>query len=221
MENTLDHELRTLYRIPPGEDLIPTLHAKFRANHFGFYNPVLPGVLDRVVEECLASTDPLLAFTAYYTTFIQGAYPFTLHWGVLEFDGGMSNILFRLGPFQVQQYLFRPGFKIKTHSHPNVDTFELYICGVMDLLLDHGDGCMVNHINHDFTGPTHGGTSGSQGALLRIRPGQRHGGYVYPTCSEEGGTTAGASFISIQHWLNSKPTSVHLDWIGDDGSHNG
>lgn len=113
----------------------------------------------------------------------------------------VSNVLFREGPFQVEMFLIPPSTNIvlNEHSHPNVDSFELYLSGEIMFTLE---GEQV--VNDQDAKSVVDGSSKMLGTLIRVHPGVKHGAKV----GNDGG-----SFISIQHWLNGViPTSVGLDW---------
>lgn len=107
--------------------------------------------------------------------------------------GSIAGVtLFRDGPFQVQLFIGAPCSTAPRHSHPNVDSIEVWVAGAVD-----------------FKSDTQSFTDG----WLRVRPHEGHVANAGPT---------GGCFISIQKWLNgATPTSVDLDWDGEpiDATH--
>jgi hypothetical protein len=151
--------------------------------------------------------DPLEEFARWYLSNLYGNLSWVLHEGVHPIRHGIGLTIFRSPPFQVQLFILRPHERIVDHAHPNVDSFEVYLCG--DMLLtknfqpahEEGIACALPD-----------GRCSGNGAMIRIPPGCIHGGWL----GEKGG-----AFLSIQHWLNGNPVSVHEDWIGVDGSEKG
>ena len=146
--------------------------------------------------------DPLLAF-AYW--FIQQPISFIRPpiLGVYDFGDITSLVLYRQGQFQVELFIVRPNHKgFPDHTHPNVDAMEAALSGKIFFTRDGvrlTDDTSVNI-------PAPDGASQLCGNLVRVREGQIHGASVGPE---------GASFLSIQHWLNGvRPTSVGPDWEG-------
>lgn len=113
--------------------------------------------------------------------------------------GNTGTVVFRHQQLQVQLFLNDPNSEIVDHTHPNVDSFEVYIAG--DVYFRHnGNALLTPEIIAAMTPERLLGTK------LRILPNDVHGATVGPS---------GGSFISIQHWLNGVlPSSVHLDWDG-------
>ena len=113
--------------------------------------------------------------------------------------GNTGTVLFRQAPFQVQLFLNDPNSEIVDHTHPNVDSYEVYVAG--DVWFRHkGEVLLTPQVIKTVT------PQQLVGWRVRIYPQDLHGASVGP---------AGGCFISIQHWLNGvAPTSVHLDWDG-------
>lgn len=104
----------------------------------------------------------------------------------------MSTVIHREGQYQTE--LFMIPFKIQKvefHSHPNVDTYEMYVSGDFTLSKD---------------GVPHPGAYCSElgkRPILKVFHNNIHGGEV----------RSGACFLSFQHWLNGvKPSSVAIDY---------
>lgn len=113
--------------------------------------------------------------------------------------GNTGTVLFRQAPFQVQLFLNDPNSEIADHTHPNVDSYEVYVAGDV-YFRQNGKELLTPDIIATVT------PERLLGTRLRIHPNDVHGASVGPS---------GGSFISIQHWLNGvAPSSVHLDWDG-------
>ena len=50
--------------------------------------------------------------------------------GLMFIDGIAGITLYRSKPFQVQMFICNPNTNIKEHSHPNVDSYELFLWGM-------------------------------------------------------------------------------------------
>ena len=99
--------------------------------------------------------------------------------------------LYREGEYQVELFIVQPNSIIIPHIHPNVDSYEDYIAGDIDFVLE---GKMYNYLTVNEP--------------LRVHPNSWHGGMF----GNRGGT-----FISIQRWLNGvSPKFVGDDWVAKD-----
>jgi hypothetical protein len=117
-------------------------------------------------------------------------------------EGVTGFVLFRKDQIQVQLFLVEPNTEIPDHTHPNVDSYEVYLAGDLAFRLN-GEMVLPEQIrdmrNED-------GVSQSLYASVRVLPNAPHGATVGPR---------GGAFLSIQHWLNGvPPTSVGDDWDG-------
>jgi hypothetical protein len=106
----------------------------------------------------------------------------------LDFSGNLSGIvIYRSGQYQVQLFIIAPDAVIKPHCHPNVDSYEVTVCGEVAFEVNgfrHEDRALWDHV--------------------RVLPTDEHTAYV---------GKGGGAFISVQKWLNGiKPTSVGWDW---------
>lgn len=100
-------------------------------------------------------------------------------------------VLYRQGPYQVQLFILPPNSVIEPHTHPNVDSFEVFIGGDIDFFL--GDELFNQN---------------TIGDPIRVAPTAWHGGKFGPN---------GGCFLSIQKWLNGvAPTSVGHDWCDNN-----
>lgn len=117
--------------------------------------------------------------------------PFNLPPGnPIRFIGGFTGVtVFRAGPFQVQLFTAAPNTDAPRHTHPNVDSMEVFICGDIDFSSERDE--------RQGMGP---------GTTVHVAPGEPHGAKVGP---------AGVCFYSIQKWIGAAaPSSVELDWVG-------
>jgi hypothetical protein len=98
-----------------------------------------------------------------------------------------GTVLYRQYPYQVQLFITPPNTVIDEHIHPNVDSYEVYLSG------DIAFSCN----GHVFSSP-------KIGESIRVRTSYWHGGKT---------GNMGATFLSIQKWLNDvQPSSVANDW---------
>jgi len=104
--------------------------------------------------------------------------------------------------FQVQVFVVPPNKIIPEHTHPNVDSFEVYIGG--QILFSHSGRWVITE--EDLREPDEHGLSMLRGKSIRVRPNDLHGGCFGP---------AGGVFMSVQRWLNdTAPSCVSLDYDG-------
>lgn len=153
------------------------------------------------------TSSPLEEFARWYKSALYGRLSLVPHDGVSVVLPGMGLTVYRQPPFQVQLFLFRPNETILEHAHPNVDSYEVYLCGQMLLTL-HGKPAY----GEDSVKALPNGLCEGNGQMIRIPPGAVHGGRIGPL---------GGSFLSIQYWLNGNPGPIHEDWVGVDGSRHG
>mgnify|MGYP003151623836 FL=1 len=112
-----------------------------------------------------------------------------------------SVLMHREGQFQTQMFIVPSDVIIPEHTHPNVDSFEVY--GGGEIFFTHS-GRLV-HLKEDIT-ENKNNTCKTRGHTIRVKPKDRHGG----TFGKEGGV-----FFSVQHWLNNvKPNCVAKDYTG-------
>jgi hypothetical protein len=129
--------------------------------------------------------------------------------GFIPFQNAVRNIedvwsvtWFREPPFQIQMFLVPPNYVIPEHTHPNVDSFEVYLGG--QIRFSHGGEWVVSE--DAFTNPGQLGLPQMRGATIRVKPGEKHGGVFGP---------GGGVFMSVQHWLNGvDPHCVAADYDG-------
>lgn len=104
--------------------------------------------------------------------------------------------------FQVQLFIVPPNYVIPEHTHPNVDSYELYLGGQSkfslfgEWIVDEGE----------IQQPSGLGLSKIREFSIRVLPNSPHGGVFGPS---------GGVFMSVQHWLNGvKPHCVSSDYTG-------
>ena len=140
-----------------------------------------------------------------------------LHGAVGRFENVASLILYRNPPFQVQMFMTSDGFIVPEHTHPNVDSIEVYMGG--DIKFSHGGVFAGRDKWKKFEGATipeappglgmdegRLGTSRRRGMMIRVRPNDVHGGIT---------GKGGGVFLSVQHWLNGiEPHCISNDYSG-------
>ena len=120
----------------------------------------------------------------------------------LMFIDGISGLtLYRENNFQVQLFICEPNINIPEHTHPNIDSFELFLYGMK---FTHSGKTIIDS---DMALKEKNKIPFCSYQTIRVKPNDWHGG----VSSKNGG-----AFISIQHWLNdTKPTHVSDDWQGE------
>lgn len=133
--------------------------------------------------------------------------------GIYEYvtAGGTVHgvVLHREAPWQVELFSVAPGRGgfFPEHGHPHVDSIEVLLGGEIAFTRN---GRRVS-ADEEVFGIASDGASPLCGAQIRVRPGVPHGASL---------GSAGAMFLSIQHWLDGvPPTSVGLDWDGPPHTH--
>ena len=112
-----------------------------------------------------------------------------------------SVLIHRERDLQTQMFIVPPDTIIPEHTHPNVDSFEVY--GGGEIYFTHGgkfvsDKKLVKENEHK--------NCYLRGVTIRVKPNDKHGG----TFGKEGGI-----FFSVQKWLNGvQPHCVASDYIG-------
>lgn len=120
--------------------------------------------------------------------------------GLTFVGNGPAIVLFREGPWQVQLFLCIPNTKIPEHSHPHVESFEINVSGDVDFYVEgkptypEGAGSLERN-----------GLPRIWGYGAHVGAGVKHHAVIGPK---------GGAFLSVQKWLQGKPTSVDEDWEG-------
>lgn len=130
--------------------------------------------------------------------------------GAVPFEGAVSKIedvtgilLYRQGQFQVQMFAVPEGTIIPEHTHPNVDSIEVYVGG--NIRFSHSGKYVYSEEElRPKDGPLH--CAFKRGQIIRVRPNDLHGGVF---------GKGGGVFFSVQHWLNGvTPHCVSADYDG-------
>lgn len=131
---------------------------------------------------------------------VLGAVP--LQGAVSMIENVTSILLYRRGQFQVQMFAVPEGTVIPEHTHPNVDSIEVYVGG--SIRFSHSGKYVYREDELFAQGPM--GLSSRRGLTIRVRPNDLHGGTFGP---------GGGVFLSVQHWLNGvRPHCVAADYTG-------
>jgi hypothetical protein len=119
----------------------------------------------------------------------------------LMFIDGIAGItLYKKKPYQVQLFICEPNTQITEHSHPNIDSYEMFLYGMEfshkgKIIIDKKMSMLRKKNIPRLANVT-----------LRIKPNDIHGALS---------SNKGGSFISIQKWINDlNPTHVSKDWHG-------
>jgi hypothetical protein len=120
---------------------------------------------------------------------------------VHDVDGVRSVTMFRDPPFQVQMFVVPPNKIIPEHTHPNVDSYEVYVAGQIRFSKQ-GRWCATEEEANTAVN----GLCALRGTAIRVHPSDPHGGSFGPS---------GGVFLSVQKWLNGvEPTCVANDYTG-------
>jgi hypothetical protein len=137
---------------------------------------------------------PLLVPMALPMTFLEGIHGVTVY---------------RQPPFQVQLFLAAPNTVIPTHTHPNIDSYEVFLYGME---FTHSDNVIISMEQAMLAGASQNGGQMpnrplAQFQTIRVLPDDRHGGRS---------SLQGGAFLSVQHWRNDVAiSSVERDWDGN------
>ena len=108
-------------------------------------------------------------------------------------------VWYRSGEFQVELFIVPANYIIPEHTHPNVESYEMYLGG--DILFSHSG----SWVGDDDLLRVRGSTD-FRGALIKVATNDLHGGVFGPS---------GGVFMSIQRWLNGvEQHSVAHDYEG-------
>jgi len=154
------------------------------------------------IDHIKTTTDPLDRFTEYYLRSGVSKRIFTPSKNPLLFIEGVSGVvLYRKKSFQVEMFICQPNTVIPEHTHPDVDSYELFLYGMQ---FTHSGETVISE--EQAKQDTNGIPSWAY-KTLRVRPNDTHGGKA---------SKFGGAFISIQHWLNGvDPTHVSSNWSGE------
>lgn len=113
-----------------------------------------------------------------------------------------SILLYREPPYQVQLFAAPENTIIPEHTHPNVDSYEVYVGGNINFSHSGKYVFTDDQIKEDPDFKT----AVSRGKVIRVLPNDWHGGTFGP---------GGGVFLSVQKWLNGvEPHCVAADYIG-------
>lgn len=146
--------------------------------------------------------DQLEGFLHWFLQTMPNLGMIPLHGAVDKIEDVYSVLWYREPPFQVQMFIVPPNYVIPEHTHPNVDSFEVYLGG--QIRFSHRGKWVVDQEALEVPGPM--GTAPLRGYTIRVKPDDLHGGTFGP---------AGGVFLSVQHWLNGvEPHCVSADYDG-------
>lgn len=118
------------------------------------------------------------------------------------YDKATGIVVYRQPPFQVQLFIAHPGQRLVEHTHPNVDSFEVWIHGME---FTHNGNVMIDLCKAAEVGAN--GLPVAYGTPIRVHTNDVHGGVAGPN---------GGAFLSVQKWLNGiEPSCVAADWGGE------
>jgi hypothetical protein len=144
--------------------------------------------LEKFLKQCLQKGSPI------------GCVP--LHGAMRHIDGVTAVLWYREAPFQIQLFIVLPNQIIPEHTHPNVDSYEVYAGG--QIKFSHSGKFLFG--DADLDEPSESGLPKQRGGIIRVRPSDLHGGTFGPS---------GGVFFSVQHWLNGvEPHCVSADYDG-------
>ena len=119
---------------------------------------------------------------------------------LLFIEGVSGVVLYRKQYFQVELFICAPNTIIPEHTHPDVDSYEVFLYGMQFTHNGTMAISMTQAMQETQGMPSHAYES------LRVKPTDLHGGTASPT---------GGAFISIQKWLHGvTPSHVSSNWDG-------
>ena len=130
--------------------------------------------------------------------------------GAVPFAGAVSRVedvtcilLYRRDQFQVQMFACPEGTIIPEHTHPNVDTIQVYVGGNV-IFTHNGRYAYRADEVRAMDGPLR--CANKRGHILRVRPDEKHGAVI---------GAGGGIFMAVQHWQNGiAPHCVAADYEG-------
>lgn len=147
--------------------------------------------------------DTLDAFAAWYCK-VMGPIPPSPFEAITRLEGFIGMTLYRHGQFQVQMWICDPYSEIPDHSHPDVDSLQVYVSG--EVFLRFNGQPVITPDSLDYAAIGSETISPKNGFSLRVRPTDNHGATIGPR---------GGVFITFQEWLNGvEPQSVEMNWKG-------
>lgn len=108
--------------------------------------------------------------------------------------GVVFERVYRKDNFQIERVIIEPHAMIRSHAHPDIDSWEIWLAGSGLVTI----GKHVASMKRDGYRPS------------LVQHNVWHGGEIFEK---------GAMWLSVQQWLNGQvPTSVIKNWIEDDRS---
>lgn len=131
---------------------------------------------------------------------IVGMVPFeTPVWTI---ENVTSTLMYRKTPYQIQMFSVPGNTIIPEHTHPNVDSYEVYLGG--NINFSHSGKYVI--LSEELRSEIDSNLALPRGRVIRVLPNEKHGGVFGP----EGGV-----FLSVQKWLNNvTPHCVAADYTG-------
>jgi quercetin dioxygenase-like cupin family protein len=117
-------------------------------------------------------------------------------------EGVTSVLMYRKDQYQIQMFIVPENTIIPEHTHPNVDSYEVYVGG--NIKFSHsGKYVLAKEVEGENPNTK---TALGRGSVIRVKPNDKHGGVFGP---------GGGVFLSVQHWLNKvEPHCVAADYTG-------
>ena len=146
--------------------------------------------------------DDLEMFLVWYLNNrpIAPPYETSLH----RYRGLHSAVIYRQAPYQVELYIVDPHTEVPDHMHPNVDSFEVFLCG--DVHFRHSGKVITPP---KLVSQVSNGVHSLLGQHIRVHPNDSHGATI---------GYRGGMFLSVQKWLAGAPTSVGKNWIATESN---
>lgn len=144
--------------------------------------------------------DPLMAFVEWFQTRSGIAMPLSPADGVSRVGAFSGIVLYRDRHFQVQLWICDPNSFIPEHSHPNVDSIQVYVSGQVYLTKNGKPVIQAEDLQINENG-----LSSQLGAFLRVDANETHGAQIGPM---------GGAFLTFQHFHVGEPVSVEQVWEG-------
>lgn len=146
---------------------------------------------DELYKELLASPNPLKGFFKWYIRNItnEKCLPLEIPEDGINIVSKLFGLtLFKKYPFQVQLWIGQAGERSPTHTHPDVDAYEVYLTGKIAFTKK---GIPMPNLKF--------------GQFVRINSDDSH----------EAIMEGDGCFLSIQYWKNNVPaTSIEKNWCG-------
>ena len=162
--------------------------------------------MNKINDKQWTESNSLEEFLAWFISYAPsiGRIPFNNPATITKVGNGEAKSLtwYQSGPFQVQFIIMDPNTIVQEHTHPNMDSFELYAGGQINFFLN---GKCTTKKWEDID-VNIGEPSPNRGEFIRVKPNDLHGGIFGPS---------GGYFFSIQKWQNGViPKDVTEDWNG-------